>query len=461
MNQTSDRNKKKRHRARVLVIAAVALTASAVLAVLLFIICGEWSDSKNDSVQSNETVTLAIGAPKTVEQGIEAPLTIKATNNFSRKLNLVVKIALAGLTIDPNRQSVQGLQALASADLAKFGAIYETGSGVTWRIGQIAPGANQNINLKAQVAGAAGGQASLKVQAYSAQETSRRCGFLWVARCDIQVGETPLEWKEVAALVTPQSQSGNKLTLGKGYNLVSLPYVWQGEQLATFWGQFVSPKAWRIEPVSNSWHNLTDANYSSEIKPGNGFWLYHPDGGAVALPKANTLDMSQKVEVLLATGWNQIGNPYKERIRWSGDQIIVKRAGAEDLSLQGAIDAGIITQVLSISGAVPEVGDLSAPAYTPIVPGRYLPAFTGLFLESSSSATLVFPGKILLAPGELLSSTEKAKILGWINKNGLDLCGNQPSGGTSSNPLLSAETGEVLDQYDCVILKHPDRPWNK
>lgn len=451
---------KKRRRTRYLVVAAVCLTASVVLGVLLIVF---WSTLPNGSSgrKQSEKVSVAASVNSGAEQGADLPVKVRINNGYHREVNLVVKVSAVGLKLEAGRQTTAGLENLSAEELKAAGAVYSSGSGVVWRPGRIKSGANQTITLTTQVDGAAGEQASVKAIAFEATEGGRRCGFFWFKKCDIQVSQTLLGSSDTALLITPQNQATNILALGKGYNLVTLPFVFKGETLNAFWQQFTAPRAWRLDTASNSWLNLLDSANATLIKPGNGFWLYHPDGGAVALPKADAVDVTQKVEVKLKSGWNQIGNPYRERISWDGDKILVQRTGQEDLSLQGAMEAGVITKVLSITGAVPEVGDLTSPTYTEILPGRYLSPFTGLFIESQADATLVFPGKAILAPGELIPVSEKAKILNWINKNSLDLCGNQPSGSTASNPLLNADTGEILDQYDCIILKHPDRPWSK
>ncbi len=450
----------KRRRTRYLVVVAVSLTASVVLGVLLFIFWQTLPGGSSNGQQS-EGVSIAVAMNSGAEQSAEVPVSVRISNGYRREVNLVVNVAAAGLKLEAGRQTTAGLEDLSVEELRSVGAVYASGSGVVWRPGRVKAKTSQTITFVSQATGAAGEQASVKATAFEAAESGRRCGFLWYKRCDIQISRSLLDTSDAALLITPHNQAANILALGKGYNLVTLPFVFNGDTLNAFWQQFTVPRAWRLDPTSNSWLNLLDTANAGLIKPGNGLWLYHSDGGAVGLPKADAVDITQKVEVKVLRGWNQIGNPYRERIGWDGDKILVQRTGQEDLSLHGAIEAGIITKVLSITGAVPEVSNLSPPAYTEILPGRYLSPFAGLFVESQADATLVFPGKVILAPGELISASEKAKILSWINKNSLDLCGNQPSGSTASNPLLNADTGEVLDQYDCIILKHPDRPWNK
>jgi hypothetical protein len=450
----------KRSRTRALVIAAMCLTASAVLAVSVFIFTDTYRYQTKGKAKPAPSLALSMTADQSAVQGAHTTLKIEVKNNFTRPINSVVKITAQGIDFTDSLSTVQGLATIDKEEIKKLDPTLTDGTGVVWRPGEVKIGAKQTLVISAKASGSVGDKAVIKAAAYRVSTGGRRCGFLWLAKCGIEVEESILAKADASLLVTPANTDRHVLTLNKGYNLVTLPIVWSKEGLETFWGQFTKPEAWRLDGSTNTWLDLTQATHNAEIKPGNSFWLYHPDGGEVKLPAGETADISAKYNVKLVAGWNQVGNPYNQRIQLSGDQIIVQRNGQEDLSLAGALEAGLIKNILGVAGAVEKVGDNSSISYLPLVPGRYLPPYTGFFVETSEAMTMVFSGKLLLAPGELLTATEKAKILNWINKNALDICGNPASGSSGGNPLLDTDTGEVRDQFDCIMIKHPDRPWN-
>ncbi len=57
---------------------------------------------------------------------------------------------------------------------------------------------------------------------------------------------------------------------------------------------------------------------------------------------------------------------------------------------------------------------------------------------------------------------EKAKIEKWIVDNKLNEYGDPAdtiyAGGT---PLFNEATGQMMDRYEYIKMKHPDKPWDK
>ena len=450
----------KRGRARGLVIAAVCLTALTALGVLVFIFADIYRSQTKGAGRPAPRLALSVSASQYTIQGANATLRLEVKNNLTHSVNTIVKVAALGVDFTNSLSTAQGITIIGKEEIVKLDPALADGTGVVWRVGEIGAGARQVLTISAKVSGSVGDKAVVKAAAYRVSTSGRRCGFLWLARCGIEVAELALAKDELSFLITPTETNRHTLALGKGYNLVSLPLILNAEGRKAFWEQFSKPEAWRLDGETGTWLDLTQAEHSAEIKPGNGFWLYHPDGGEIQLPPGETADISAKYAVKLTAGWNQIGNPYNKRIQLSGDQIIVQRAGQEDLSLAGAMEAGIIKNMLGAAGAVPKEEGETDISYLPLVPGRFVPPYTGFFVETGEAVTIVFSGQLLLAPGELLTAAEKAKILSWVNKNALDICGNPVSAGNSrGNPLLNTDTGEILDQFDCIIINHPDQPW--
>jgi len=62
----------------------------------------------------------------------------------------------------------------------------------------------------------------------------------------------------------------------------------------------------------------------------------------------------------------------------------------------------------------------------------------------------------------LLDDKEKQQIQDWIATSGLNQY-SDPQNTVYSNgtPLINPSTNQIIDQYDYIISKHPDRPWKE
>lgn len=64
--------------------------------------------------------------------------------------------------------------------------------------------------------------------------------------------------------------------------------------------------------------------------------------------------------------------------------------------------------------------------------------------------------------GKEISLEEKGLIEAWVLENNLNQYGDSKDtvylGGT---PLFNERTGETIDKYEYILIKHLDRPWNK
>jgi len=59
-----------------------------------------------------------------------------------------------------------------------------------------------------------------------------------------------------------------------------------------------------------------------------------------------------------------------------------------------------------------------------------------------------------------LTAAEKLQIDQWIIDNSLNEFGDpQDSMYAGGTPLFDEMTGKVIEKYDYIVAKHPDRPW--
>lgn len=446
-------------REKLLVAIALLVTALAVVAIVIILVLDSLGIVGKKSTQS-KTVSVGLVAPQALEQGVPAKWQVTVNNNTRKKVTVLVKLIAQGVNLGPVDENNSSTTIIGSEQVTEdFGADWGKNDGLDWRPSAIVKNKSASLDFIGLPTLNSGDTGKVKAIVYQLKEEGKRCGFLWLNKCNIRISETKLTESEVSEVVTSVGQRRDAITLDKGFNLVSLPVTLNDTTASRFWSQFTTPLGWHLDSATQSWQNVTETQYYKDIKPGNGMWLYHPDGGEILIPDGDAINSDTSFELKLSTGWNQIGNPYKYRIKLDGDRILVKRTGKDTITLGGAIEEGAISNLLGAAGAESGAAG-TTPTYVNLVMGRYLPIGAGFFVNATEAMTLVFPGKTIFAPGELISAVEKAKIISWINGNGLDVCGNEPSSDVSSNPLRDDQTGEILDQFDCVLIKHPERPWN-
>lgn len=442
---------------------SILITGLAVVAIAILLVLDTLGIVGADKLATEKSLVLTLDAPESAEQGASSGWQLSINNKTGEDKTVIVNVVGQGIDVTAVSENDSTLSVLpASTALEKFGENWGSNDGLVWQVGVIKKDKTATLDFIGTPTLATGDEALVKVVAYEQKQGGNRCGFLWLAKCNISITEDVLNEVEAGTVITATNQNRDAITLGKGYNLISLPVTMSNATISQFWGQFTNPIGWHLDATSQSWQNVTESGNYKYIKPCNGMWVYQPDGGEILIPDGTAVDPEADYSVTLGSGWNQIGNPYKYRIKLDGDKILVKRSGKETLTLSGALEQGIITKIIGMAGAQSSSSTTSStdPSYIEIVVGRYLPIGSGLFMNTTEAATLVFPGESIFAPGELISSVEKAKIINWINSNGLDVCGNNPSSSLGENPLRDDQTGEILDQFDCVLIKHTDRPWN-
>lgn len=449
----------KTKKAKLLVSLALLVTALAVVAMVVILtlesfgVIGKKTKVKNKLTIDLQTATV-------LEQGKAELNKLTVTNGYKSSKTLLVRIAGQNISLSPVSESDTAIGQLTQNQVkSSFGDEWANQQGLTWRPNTLQPGKSASAQIVGLPVIDSDKAGAINVKVYELKETSRRCGFLWFKKCDIRISENLLNQTQKSIPLESKARNSNAMLLNKGFNLITLPVISNDAYYASFWEQFTQPLAWHLG--GGVWLDVTQkANYQYLV-PGKAIWLYHPDGGEVQLPKGSAVSSEGEYDTKLSQGWNQVGNPYQSRIKLDGEQIIVKRQGKETLTLSGAMASGVITKILSYGTGQSSGDTVSEASYIDVVPGRFIPESSGLFIYSSEEVTLAWPGRKIFAPGELISSSEKSKIIAWINRNNLDVCGNEPTSNIQNNPLWDSATGAVLDQFDCILLQHPDQPWNK
>jgi len=444
---------------------------------LFFVFRGKISADVNEA---NYLANVKIsGLPQDLTSGEEFLASVSLTNKKSTSIQsgfLLVEgygIDLKGtLSLSQNlSQNEAGyVRALNSEEEGLF---EEKGdSGFYLYVGDLGKDQTKSHQFKGTVLSTGSSQAKLEVKYYVKRDLKTDCGFLGLGRCSAESKYTQVGEAQTAFNLSDQG----KIKLRLGYNFITLPYVFTASAAKTFLSSLDGGKwAYYFDPTSGGYIDLNAGNNAEKIKPGVGFWVNVAKEGDYALPSPRVdSNISESFSIPLAIGENHIGNPYPKRIIWSGSDILVQElddageATGISYSLKTAIDNQVlgVAYIISYKSFTDSTGttsDLSSLIeYKPLPLNSYLNSTMGLTIQSTKMVNLVFPGRSIVAPGDLLSDSEKRKIEEWIIKNGLNQYGD-PEGTaySSGSPLVDSTTGWPIDRYDYIVSKHSDRPWNR
>lgn len=454
-------------------IVFIAFISAAVLAVaLLGILLYRVSVSADiPQVPSLPTAGLEVSASSTqVSSGDIVQLNITVANNSGRAMeNLTVLSHGYGINFQTGSD-----RALRKEELQKFSSGSDD-QGVYWTAGTLQIGESKKHQFTAQAAQIDSPNFEIKAdfKLWQVETTGQRCGFLWLRRCNVTtLGSQLAETSQAFELKTTESAAEN-IKLSPGFNFITLPYTISPQDISAFLARLQTKWAWYYDPSSAQWVDLIQSENQSKIAPGVGFWVYDSGGTSYPLPENRiALDPNSSFTVNLKKGYNQLGNPYPKRIKWRADKILVRKGSSatdqtgELKSFTDAVSYGWLSypyvyQTVSSSTAGSIVSStISLSDYKQITSGSYIDSYIGFYIEAMEDVSIVFPGKSIFAPGELLSAEEKKKILSWLDKNNLNACGNAKSPSDYETSSLYDEiTGEILDQFDCILLQHPEREW--
>lgn len=453
------------------IIAGASLGVFLVGALLVF--AYSRSQISADSLDYNYTTKISFAnIPDEVKNGESLSISVKITNQGANQIknayllvsgtgaDLVSTVKLSSL--DENQPGY--LRSLNESEKEKF----DNGSakGFYWYIGDL--GSKQTKSQ--QIVGSATGlNIRLEAKMFSAQSVESSCGFLNLSKCENQTSNQQIGYE--ATNITVQEVA--KINLRSGYNFVSLPYTLTPVDATNVLNSLKNHYAYYFDPTTASYLSLYEEKNIDFIKPGYGFWLYSSTDQEVELPsnKSET-NSNDNYTVNLATGWNHLGNPFTKRITMSASKILVSElsddgtATGTTYSLKEAVDTGIISQpyIVKSKNFVDSSGVSSD--LTKILEWKTLgyestiDPFVGFLIKAEKKVTITFPGKEIVAPGDLLSDTEKSSIANWIEENNLNEYGD-PSGTIYSGGTPQDTNGNTINRYDYIISKNPKRPWNQ
>ena len=203
------------------------------------------------------TFYLRANGPEKLEKGQSSIWRVVAENSTNNDVNVVVDILGKGVVTSKLNENDNSLNQLNQQEITgAHGETWAQVPGLVWQAGIIKKGEKKTLDFLALPTIMAGQEGAVKVVAYEKKQTSRRCGFLWVKKCDIAIRKAEIaSVSEMAIIGSPSSENRNLMTLYKGYNLVSVPIRVNSNLVARFFGQFLRPVAWHLDSATQTWIN--------------------------------------------------------------------------------------------------------------------------------------------------------------------------------------------------------------
>lgn len=452
----------------------IGVLSSLVIILVFYAIISRYTINADTPVNSSVSIKLS-GIPQQINTGDQIVSTISVTNSSNSVIpNTFVLVQGSGIDLEQSvlinegfSQSTPGyMRELNLGELSEFDSPGD--SGIYWYVGDLP--AKQSLTQQIKGTVAVGSDAGARVDAkyYTQSGGDKGCGFLGLSRCQ---NSNPIQLAVNSFQLKVSNTS--KIELNAGYNYITLPYVFPVSSIKDFLSSLRNKWAYYYKPTTGEYVSLLTDQNAELVKPGIGFWLYDTQGGEYDLPETKVeTNINESFTINLEVGWNQLGNPYPKRIIFSQDEILVREIADDGAvsgtiySLKSAIENKILSDpfVVIYKGAsgTDSSSVTNSLAYQKLALNSTLNAFAGFTIRAEKKVVITFPGRDIIAAGDLLSSEESRKIESWIMKNGLnqygDSVGTVYAGGT---PLVDEKTGKTLDRLDYILTKHPDRPWNR
>jgi len=451
-------------------LAALALILG--IGLLLNLRTGVSADVNEVNYQADVKLS---GAPADVKSGEQVSLTLAITNKGSQTIvDPFVLIKGTSVNVIPTVSLIKNLDPTDPGYLRKATAeevaYFSSGgdNGVYWNVGNLTAGQTKSQQIKATLGGSDDLQAMVEAKLMRPKQTVYSCGTFGLSQCKQKTGAVEISSQSLDLKLTSLA----KIKLRAGYNFISLPYIFSTPSAKSFLASLKDQWAYVFKPATGEYLNLNKDENAALIKPGVGFWAYDSSGSEYSLPKEKVeTNISESYNIPLDIGYNMIGNPYPKRLILSGEKILVREMADDGsatgtiYSLKSAIDSKILSPVYIISykyqtDPAGEKDLTKLMEYKTVTLGSVVQPYTGMTLKSEKKVTLIFPGREIIAAGDLLGSTEKQQIETWIVNNGLNQFGD-PSGTVYSGgtPLVDTSNGQSIDRYDYILSKHPERPW--
>ena len=455
-------------------LIVIGILSTLVVFLVIYAIIGRYRVSADVPLNNSASIKFS-GIPKEVNTGDQIVATVSVSNSGKETIEDSF-VLIQGVGIDLTQsvllsegfaQNTPGyLRELNLNELSQFESPGD--GGIYWHVGDLPAKQTLTQQIKGTVVAGSDSVARIDVDYYSQPSQGSGCGFLGLSRCS---GTDPIR----LAVSSTQLKLSNtsKIELNAGYNFVALPYVFPASSIKDFFSSLRNKWAYYFDPTTGEYISLLSDENADLVKPGIGFWIYDTQGGEYDLPSTKVeTNINESFSVTLEQGWNQLGNPYPKRIIFSGEKILVREATDDGTtsgtiySLQSAVDGGILSIPYVVGyksrGEQDSSSVTNSLEYKELNLNSSLNAFAGFTIRADRRVVLIFPGRDIIAEGDLISSEESKKIENWIMKNGLnqygDSTGTVYAGGT---PLVDEKTGRTLDRTDYILNKHPDRPWNR
>jgi len=455
-------------------LMVIGILSSLVIILIVYSLVSRFTISADVPVNNSALIKLT-GIPQEISTGDQIIATLTVTNTSRNTIeNGFVLIQGTGVDLGKSvllnegfSQTTPGyMRELNLGELSEFDSPGE--GGIYWFVGNLPAKQSLTQQIKGTVAVGSDSNARIDAKYFSEPGGTAGCGFLGLSRCENQT-PTQVSINSFQLKLTDSS----KIEINAGYNFVSLPYVFPVSAVKDFLAVLRNKWAYYYQPTTGEYVSLFSDNNAELIKPGIGFWIYDTQGGEYDLPNTKVeTNINESFSINLEVGWNQLGNPYPKRVIFSSDDILVREiaddgtASGTIYSLQSAIANGIVTHpyvvVYKSANGTDSSSVTNSLEYKKLALDSILNAFAGFTIEAKKKVVITFPGRDIIAPGDLISSEESRKIETWIIKNGLnqfgDPTGTVYAGGT---PLINPKTGANIDRMDYILQKHPDRPWNR
>jgi len=452
----------------------IGVLSSLVIILVFYAIFSRYTVNADIPVNSSASIKLS-GIPQQINTGDQIVATISVANSGNSAIpNTFVLVQGSGIDLQQSvlinegfSQSTPGyMRELNLGELAEFDSPGD--GGIYWYVGNLPAKQSLTQQIKGTIAVGSDAGARIDTKYYRQSGGDSGCGFLGLSPCQ---NSNPIQ----LAVNSFQLKISNtsKIKLNAGYNYITLPYVFPASSIKDFLSTLRNKWAYYYKPTTGEYVSLLTDENAELVKPGIGFWLYDTQGGEYDLPETKVeTNINESFTINLEVGWNQLGNPYPKRIVFSQDEILVREVADDGTvsgtiySLKSAIENGVLSDAYIVSykgtSGTDSPSVTNSLEYQKLMPDSLLNAFAGFTIKTEKKVVMTFPGRDIIAAGDLISSEESRKIESWIIKNGLnqygDTVGTVYAGGT---PLIDEKTGKTLDRLDYILTKHPDRPWNR
>jgi hypothetical protein len=235
--------------------------------------------------------------------------------------------------------------------------------------------------------------------------------FEWTVRAtSARPGPAPIEFVSGAKRVTftvniPAIPTLNPLTSPSGLEMVSIPFQFYNtdvEHVFQSFGAFdISNYAFiRYSPTDMRYHFFPETG-ATNVNPGEGFWLLNRPRTVAQLPSDySPVPTTIGFPVAVKHGWNQIGNPFTQTIRFDAAQVI--DSGSQIWTLQQASDRHIVIPALFSYNPVANQYEWAKTMAT-----IKLDPYVGYWLYAYRDATIVFNPPTVFSPSAAASAVVK------------------------------------------------------